>query len=73
MKTSIVDLLMFSEVTKAWRCLENEPTRQKCLDIVEEAEAVVAKRVSLQPSLEGLEYTFVMLFNFVEDYELNLL
>lgn len=36
---------MFSEVTKAWRCLENESTRQKCLDIVEEAEAVVAKRV----------------------------
>ncbi|XP_050701543.1 dnaJ homolog subfamily C member 8-like [Eriocheir sinensis] len=34
----------FDEVTKAWRCLENESTRQKCLDIVEEAEAVVAKR-----------------------------
>ena len=40
-------MFLFTEVTKAWRCLENEGTRQKCLDIVEEAEAVVAKRVSL--------------------------
>ncbi|XP_042882572.1 dnaJ homolog subfamily C member 8-like isoform X1 [Penaeus japonicus] len=35
----------FDEVTKAWRCLENEATRQKCMDIVEEAEAIVAKRI----------------------------
>ncbi|KAG7169725.1 DnaJ subfamily C member 8-like [Homarus americanus] len=35
----------FDELTKAWRCLENESTRQKCLDIVEEAEAIVAKRI----------------------------
>ncbi|KAK7077552.1 DnaJ (Hsp40), subfamily C, member 8 [Halocaridina rubra] len=35
----------FDEVTKAWRCLENDITRQKCLDIVEEAEAIVLKRV----------------------------
>ncbi|KAK8724345.1 hypothetical protein OTU49_011343, partial [Cherax quadricarinatus] len=34
----------FDELTKAWRCLENESTRQKCLDIVEEAEAIVTKR-----------------------------
>ncbi|XP_053653538.1 dnaJ homolog subfamily C member 8 isoform X5 [Cherax quadricarinatus] len=34
----------WKELTKAWRCLENESTRQKCLDIVEEAEAIVTKR-----------------------------
>merc|ERR1712126_411556 len=35
----------FDELTKAWRCLENEETRQKCLDVVEEAEAIVGKRI----------------------------
>ncbi|XP_066982887.1 dnaJ homolog subfamily C member 8 [Macrobrachium rosenbergii] len=35
----------FDEVTKAWKCLENDSTRQKCLEIVEEAEAIVLKRI----------------------------
>ncbi|MCL4138514.1 UNVERIFIED_CONTAM: hypothetical protein GTU68_054889 [Idotea baltica] len=35
----------FDELTKSYRVLENEETRKKCLEIVEEAEAIVKKRV----------------------------
>ena len=35
----------FDELTKAWRTLENEETRKKCLEIVEEAEAMVQKKI----------------------------
>ncbi|CAL4071498.1 unnamed protein product, partial [Meganyctiphanes norvegica] len=35
----------FDELTKAWRVLECEDTRKRCYDVVEEAEAIVAKRV----------------------------
>ena len=38
-------IFMILEVTKAWRVLENEDARNKCLEIVEEAEHIVKKRV----------------------------
>lgn len=28
---------MFSVVNKAWKTLENEETRKKCMDVIEEA------------------------------------
>lgn len=31
--------LAFEVVNKAWKTLENEPTRKKCLDVYEEAKA----------------------------------
>ncbi|KAB7501904.1 DnaJ-like protein subfamily C member 8, partial [Armadillidium nasatum] len=35
----------FDELTKSWRVLENDETRKKCLEIVEEAEFIVNKRI----------------------------
>lgn len=32
-------IFLFSVVNKAWKTLENEETRAKCMDVIEEAKA----------------------------------
>ena len=40
------EYLFTAELVKAYKVLENDDARTKCLEVVEEAEAIVSARVS---------------------------
>lgn len=49
-----VDIFAFSVVNKAWKTLESEDTRAKCMDVIEEAKARTDHMVSTVNAL-GLQ------------------
>ena len=59
----------FDIITKAWKILENEDTRRKCMEIIEEAKGRTDMMVSFFTSRLWLDlYLFLFLFNPFNDF-----